>query len=107
MTQLLLNPNQAEWILSGTHETSERIFNTHIYRVDWFSQKPEPINSTLNKFLKTESYEFSDNENDCVKRFKENSIFNDTRYEDKLPFRLHTDFTPDNYVVAEKRLTSP
>ena len=61
----------------------------------------------MNKFLKTESYEFSDNENDCVKRFKENSIFNDIRYEDKLPFRLHTDFTTDNYVVAEKRLTSP
>ena len=24
----------------------------------------------------------------------------------KLPLRPHTDFIPDNYVVAEKRLTS-
>ena len=31
------------WILSGTHETGKRISNTHIYRVDCFSQKPEPI----------------------------------------------------------------
>ena len=31
------------WILSGTHETGERISNTHIYCVDCFSQKPEPI----------------------------------------------------------------
>ena len=33
-------------------------------------------------------------------------IFNGSRYEVKLPFRLHTDFIADNYVVAEKRLTS-
>ena len=33
-------------------------------------------------------------------------IFNGSGYEVKLPFRPHTDFIPDNYVVAEKRLTS-
>ena len=33
-------------------------------------------------------------------------IFNGSRYEVKLPFRLHTDFIADNYVVAEKPLTS-
>ena len=38
------------WILSGTHKTGERISNTHIYRVDCFSQKPEPINNVLNNF---------------------------------------------------------
>ena len=92
--------------LCGTHENGERIFNTHIYRVDWFSQKPEPINNVLNKFLKTESSEFSDIESDCVKTFKKNLIFNGSRYEAKLPFRPHTDFIPGNYVVAEKRLTS-
>ena len=27
------------WILSGSHETGEHISNTHIYRVDCFSQK--------------------------------------------------------------------
>ena len=46
------------WILSGTHETCERISNTHIYRIDCFSQNSEPINNVLNKFLKTESSEF-------------------------------------------------
>ena len=30
------------WILSGTHETGERVSSTHIYRVDSFSQKSEP-----------------------------------------------------------------
>ena len=77
-----------------------------IYRVDCFSQKPEPINNVLNKFLKTESSEFLDTESVCVKTFKENLIFSGSRYEVKLPFRPHTDFIPDNYVVAEKRLTS-
>ena len=90
------------WILSGTHETGEHISNTHIYHVDCFSQKPNPINSTLNKFLKTESSEFSDTENDYVKTFKENLIFNGSKYEVKLPFRRHTDFIPDNYVVVER-----
>ena len=66
---------------------------------------PEPINNVLNKFLKTESSEFSDTESDCVKTFKENLMFNGSRYEINLPFRLHTDFIPDDYVVAEKRLT--
>ena len=47
-----------------------------------------------------------DNESECVKTFKENLIFNCSRYEVKLPFRPHTDFIPDNYLVAEKRLTS-
>ena len=47
-----------------------------------------------------------DTESDCVKTFKENLIFNGSGYEVKLPFRPHTDFIPDNYVVAEKRLTS-
>ena len=94
------------WILCGTHETGERISNNHIYLVDCFSKEPETIDSTLNKFLKTESSEFSDTENDCVKAFKENLIFNGSRYEIKLPFRSHTDFTPNNYVVAEKRLIS-
>ena len=56
--------------------------------------------------MKTESSEFSDTENDCVKTFKENLIFNCSRYEVKLTFRPHTDFIPGNYVVAEKRLTS-
>ena len=42
-------------ILSGTHETSERIYNTHIHHVYCFSQKPEPISYALNKFFKTES----------------------------------------------------
>ena len=56
--------------------------------------------------MKTESSEFWDTESDCVKTFKENLIFNGSRYEVKLPFRPHTDFIPDNYVVAEKRLTS-
>ena len=32
-------------------------------------------------------------------------MFNGSRYEINLPFRLHTDFIPDDYVVAEKRLT--
>ena len=59
-----------------------------------------------NKFLKTESSEFSNTESDCVKIFNEKLIFNGSRYEVKLPLRLHTDFMPDNYVVAEKRLTS-
>ena len=59
-----------------------------------------------NKFLKTESSEFSNTESDCVKTFNENLIFNGSEYEVKLPLRLHTDFMPDNYVVAEKRLTS-
>ena len=77
-----------------------------IYRVDCFSQKPEPINNVLNNFLKTESSEFLNTESDCVKIFKENLIFNGSRYEVKLPFRPHTDFIPDNYAVAEKRLTS-
>ena len=94
------------WILSGTHETGERISNTHIYHVHCFSQEPEPINSTLNKFLKTESSKYLDTENDFVKIFKENLIFNGSRYEVKLPFRPHTDFIPDNYVVERKRLTS-
>ena len=80
--------------------------NTHICRVDCSSQEPEPINNTLNKFLKTESSEFSDSENDCVKKFKENLIFNGNRREVKLPFRPHTRFIPDNHIVAEKRLTS-
>ena len=66
---------------------------------------PEPINNVLNKFLKTESSEFSDTENDCVNTFKENLMFNVSRYEVNLPFRPHTDFIPDDYVVAEKRLT--
>ena len=35
------------WILSDTHETGERISNTHIYSVDSFSQKSEP--RTFNK----------------------------------------------------------
>ena len=61
-------------ILSGTHETSERIPNTHIYCEHCFSQNPEPINNVLNKFLK--SSEFSDTESDCVKTFTENVIFN-------------------------------
>ena len=93
------------WILSGTHETDERISNTHIYGVDCSLQEPQPITSTLNKFLKTESSEFSDTENDCVKTFKENLIFNGSRYEVKLTFRPHTNFIPDDYIVAEKRLT--
>ena len=59
-----------------------------------------------NKFLKTESSEFSNTESDCVKIFNEKLIFNNSRYEVKLPLRLHTDFMHDNYVVAEKRLTS-
>ena len=62
------------WILSGTHETGERISNTHIYRVDCFSQKPEPINNVLNNFLKTESSEFLNTGSDCVKIFKKNLI---------------------------------
>ena len=71
---------------------------------------PEPINNVLNKFLKTESSEFSDTESDCVKTFKKNLMFNVSRYEVNLPFRLHTDFIPDDYPmitrwVAEKRLT--
>ena len=36
------------WVISGTHETGERIKNTQIYCVDCSSQEPEPINSTLN-----------------------------------------------------------
>ena len=56
--------------------------------------------------MKTESSVFPDTESDCVKTFKENLIFSGSRYEVKLPFRPHTDFIPDNYVVAEKRLTS-
>ena len=56
--------------------------------------------------MKTESSEFLNTESDCVKIFKENLVFNGSRYEVKLPFRPHTDFIPDNYVVAEKRLTS-
>ena len=56
--------------------------------------------------MKTESFEFLDTESDCGKIFKENLIFNGSRYEVKLPFRPHTDFIPVNYVVAEKRLTS-
>ena len=32
--------------------------------------------------------------------------FNGSRYKVKLPFRRHTDFILDNYVVSEKRLTS-
>ena len=47
-----------------------------------------------------------DTGNDCVKTFTENLIFNGTRCEVKLPFRPHTDFIPDNYIVTEKRLTS-
>ena len=31
-------------------------------------------------------------------------IFNGSRYEVKLPFTPHTDFIPDNYIVAEKSL---
>ena len=88
------------WILIGTHETSEHISNTHIYRVDCFPQKPEPVNSTLSKFLKTVSSDFLDTENDCVKTFKEKLIFNGSRYEVKLLFRPHTGFMPDNYVVV-------
>ena len=56
--------------------------------------------------MKTESSEFLNTESDCVKIFKENLVFNGSRYEVKLPFRPHTDFIPDNYAVAEKRLTS-
>ena len=56
--------------------------------------------------MKTESSEFLNTESDCVKIFKENLVFNGSRYEVKLPFRPHTDFIPDNYVMAEKRLTS-
>ena len=81
-----------------------RISNTYIYRVDCALQEPEPINSTLNKFSKAESSEFSDTENDCVKTFKEDLIFNGSRYEVKLPFTPHTDFISDNYIVAEKSL---
>ena len=51
--------------------------------------------------MKTESSEFLDTENYCVKTFKENVIFNGGRYEVKLHFRPHTDFIPDNYVVTE------
>ena len=55
--------------------------------------------------METKSSEFSDTENDCVKTFKENLIFNGSRYEVKLPFRPHIDFIPDNYIVTEKCLT--
>ena len=48
---------------------------------------------------------FSDTENECVKTFKENLIFNSSRYEVKLPFRPHIDFIPNNYIVTEKCLT--
>ena len=47
-----------------------------------------------------------DTESDCVKTFKENLIFNGSRHEVKLLLRPHTDFIPDNYVVAEICLTS-
>ena len=33
-------------------------------------------------------------------------IFDGSRYEVKLPFRPHTDFIPDNYIVVEKHSTS-
>ena len=42
--------------------------------------------------MKTKSSEFSDTENDFVKT--------------QILLRPHTDFIPDNYIVAEKRLTS-
>ena len=58
MMNLLALESKLGWILSGTHQTGERISNTHIYRVNCFSQTSEPINSVLNKFLKTESSEF-------------------------------------------------
>ena len=69
------------WILSGTHETGESTSNTNIYREGCFSQ--EPIDSTLNKLLKTESSEFSDTGNDCVETSKKNLIFNGSRYQVK------------------------
>ena len=68
------------WILSGTHETGESIPNTNIYREVCPSQEPEPTDSTLNKFLKTESSEFSDTGNDCVETSKKNLIFNGSRH---------------------------
>ena len=52
---LVVLESKLGWILSGTHETSERIYNTHIHHVYFFSQKPKPINYALNKFLKIES----------------------------------------------------
>ena len=41
-----------------------------------------------------------------LKKSKESSIFNGSKYEAMLPFRPHFDFILDNYILAEKSLKS-
>ena len=97
------------WTLSGPvpstemEQSSVSLITTHTLRVD-STQLTNALDNTLQSFWELESLGIKDSELSVFEKFKQNIVFNGSRYEVSLPWKDQHPLLPDNYQLSLKRL---